>query len=129
MCACCADYGHFAYLAKNIEEMFVTGRPVYPVERVLLTSGVLEAALTCRYQQVGSKDGARDPMPMENDGTRNVASQRLSTPWLDVCYQVSLPPSLSPSLSLSVSHSLSLCATRATDTLHTDPPPRGLAVR
>ena len=97
MCACCADYGHFAYLAKNIEEMFVTGRPVYPVERVLLTSGVLEAALTCRYQQVGSKDGARDPMPMQNDGTRNVVSQRLSTPWLDVCYQSYRHPPHRPS--------------------------------
>ena len=92
-----------------MEEMFVTGEAGYPyvaksslcafrdrlsekalehrVERVLLTSGVLEAALTGRYEQVGAKDGARDPMPMEDDGTRNVVGERMLTPWLDVCYR------------------------------------------
>ena len=39
-------YAHFAYLALNVEEMMVTGEPTYPVERVLLTSGVLEAAVS-----------------------------------------------------------------------------------
>ena len=87
VCDARADYGSFAYLAKNVEEMFVTGEAGYPVERVLLTSGVLEAALTGRYEQVGAKDGARDPMPMENDGTRNVVGERMLTPWLDVRYK------------------------------------------
>eukprot|EP01050_Picozoa_sp_SAG11_P003760 SAG11_NODE_220_length_12154_cov_92.233347_9_plen_300_part_00 len=86
-CKLNADYGSFAYLAKNIEEMFVTGQAVYPVERVLLTSGVLEAALTGRYLQVGSADGAKDPMPVEDDGTRNVVGDRMLTPWLDVRYK------------------------------------------
>lgn len=42
-------HSHFSYLSLNVEEMFVTGVPTYPVERTLLTTGVLEAALDSRF--------------------------------------------------------------------------------
>ncbi|MSS72495.1 MAG: hypothetical protein EXS64_13530 [Candidatus Latescibacteria bacterium] len=43
-------HAHFSYLGLNIEEMFVTGVPSYPVERALLTTGALEAALDSRHR-------------------------------------------------------------------------------
>ena len=55
---------HFSYLSLNIEEMFVTGEPTHPVERTLLTTGVLEAALESRYRGYA----------------------RLETPHLDIAY-------------------------------------------
>ncbi|MBX3000778.1 MAG: hypothetical protein KF893_19815 [Caldilineaceae bacterium] len=58
-------YCHFSYLSLNIEEMFVTGVPSYPVERTLLTTGVLEAALDSRFQ----------------------GHIRLETPHLNIAYQ------------------------------------------
>ena len=65
-------FSHFAYLARNVEEMMVTGVPSTPVERTLLSSGVLEAALASR------SEGGR----------------RIVTDWLDVRYkrERDLPP-------------------------------------
>jgi hypothetical protein len=45
--------------------MFLTGQPQYPVERTLLASGMLEAALDSRHR----------------------GSVRIETPWLDVHYR------------------------------------------
>jgi hypothetical protein len=54
-----------ACLAAKIEQMFTTGRPPYPIERTLLTSGMLEACLTSRKQ----------------------GHRRLETPHLAISYQ------------------------------------------
>jgi hypothetical protein len=56
---------HFSYLSLNVEEMFLTGKPTYPIERTLLTTGVLEAALESRAR----------------------GYQRVETPYLDVTYR------------------------------------------
>ena len=42
---------YFDCLVANIEKLFDTGRPPYPVERTLLTGGVLEAAMDSHYRR------------------------------------------------------------------------------
>ena len=44
-------FGHFNYLIKAFEAMVRTGHAVYPVERTLLVTGVLDALMTSRAEK------------------------------------------------------------------------------
>ncbi len=44
-------FAHFSALVHYIEQMIVTGRPAYPVERTLLTTGVLAALMDSAYRR------------------------------------------------------------------------------
>jgi len=54
-------FSHFTYLLMGIEKLMQTGQPAWPVERTLLTSGVLDAVLISK-----SKDGQLVPTPYLN---------------------------------------------------------------
>jgi hypothetical protein len=51
-------FSHFGYLSRNIERMFRTGRPVYPVERTGITTGITSAMM-----ESNAKGGARIETP------------------------------------------------------------------
>jgi len=57
-------FQHFASLVNAFEQMFETGKPTYPVERTLLTSGILESIID----------------------SKAAAGKRVETPHLDVRY-------------------------------------------
>ncbi len=44
-------FAHFAYLVKAIDAMIQTGHPPYPVERTLLTTGILDAVMTSKAER------------------------------------------------------------------------------
>ena len=59
-----SDYVNFSHLGHVLELFFQRGKPLYPVERTLLVTGVLDAAMTSRFER----------------------GRRIETPHLDVAY-------------------------------------------
>ncbi|MBM3995098.1 MAG: hypothetical protein FJ303_13235 [Planctomycetes bacterium] len=58
-------FAHFEYLLKAIDAMMQTGHPAYPVERTLLTTGLIDAVMISRAEK----------------------NRRVDTPYLDIRYQ------------------------------------------
>jgi hypothetical protein len=44
-------FAHFAYLVRAIDSLIQTGHAPYPVERTLLTTGILDAAMTSKAEK------------------------------------------------------------------------------
>ena len=60
-----APFPHFAELTRAIDSMVRTGHAPYPVERTLLTTGMIEAVMTSKFKK----------------------GERVETPYLDISYQ------------------------------------------
>ncbi len=67
----------FSYLGLNVQQMFLTGRPQYPVERTLLVTGLLDALSESRHR----------------------GHVRVETPHLEVKYEPPRHPPISPNSS------------------------------
>jgi hypothetical protein len=52
-------FGHFAFLVNRFEDMVISGRPSYPIERTLLTTGAL-----CFLMESAYRGGERIETPM-----------------------------------------------------------------
>ena len=44
-------FAHFSYLVRAIEAMMLTGHAAYPVERTLLTTGILDAVMISKHEK------------------------------------------------------------------------------
>src|SRR5205814_4867859 len=44
-------FAHFAYLVRAIDSLMMTGHAPYPVERTLLTTGILDAIMTSKTEK------------------------------------------------------------------------------
>lgn len=58
-------FSHFGYLCRNVEQFFRSGTALYPPERTLLTTGMIDAAMISRYED----------------------HRVVPTPYLDIVYQ------------------------------------------
>jgi hypothetical protein len=58
-------FGHSVRLNQGVEEMFLTGAPTWPIERTLLTTGILAFAMDSRFR----------------------GSERIETPELAIAYR------------------------------------------
>ncbi len=44
-------WGHFSFLSNALSEMVIQGRAVYPVERTVITTGIVDAVMDSRFEK------------------------------------------------------------------------------
>jgi hypothetical protein len=82
-------FGHFTFFVRQIESMMLTGKSPYPIERTLLTTGVLDAAMHSRWKgHVPLKTPDLDvtytpPEKVADTGLGHEPPERLEPYWKD----------------------------------------------
>jgi hypothetical protein len=82
-------FGHFTFFVRQIESMMLTGKSPYPIERTLLTTGILDAAMHSRWKgHVPLKTPDLDvvytaPEKVADTGLGHELPERLEPYWKD----------------------------------------------
>jgi hypothetical protein len=82
--SCWAGFAYFSYLMLNVEELVLSGTPVYPAERCLLATGIVDAAFDSKDTLSLTAAGVTDTGAAAGAGGDGGGGEGrvIATPWL-----------------------------------------------